>query len=1455
MQKILTFLYLLLVIIKANAQVPTITSFYPISAKPGDTVIITGTNFNINTINDVVYFGATRAMVITATVTSLNVRVPLGAAYAPITFLNTGTSLGCASRSSFNPIYSPPKSGISPADFDLNVEFPILSNSSSITLGDLDGDGKPDLVVAPFNNSWIQVFRNISTSGIIASNSFAAGVGVYVGGAVRFVSINDVDGDGKSDIVVAAGSLFILRNTSNPGIINSSSFAAAVSFVAGGMPCSISIGDIDGDGKPDLTAANYNSNTISVLRNTTTVGIISSSSFAPKVDFAAGLNPNSIAIRDLDGDNKPDIGVTNEGSNSVSIFRNTATNGSITTGSLAPKVDYTTGSTPGCLNVGDLNGDGKAELTVTNTGSNSVSVYGNTSVTGIINLSSFAAKVDYASGPLPIGIVISDLDGNGKPDLAIANNSSTTISVLRNTYITGNFNVNSFASKIDCNTGSNPSSIASADIDGDGRADLVTSNFSFNTISVLRNSDLPPSIKNFIPTSASPGDTVRISGSNFNVVTANNKVFFGATAATIINASDTSINAIVPQGALHAPITLLNNLSKKTCASYLNFNPIYNTPKNSINNSDFLPKIDFTAGTGPYSVSFGDLDGDNKPDWVVANYNSNTISIFRNTSTSGSIGINSFANKVDFITGTGPNSLTVKDLNGDGKLDLAVANRGSNTVSIFRNKSINGIIDTGSFAAKVDYSTGSAPYSIASGDLDGDGKPDLAVTNYLSNTISVFKNTSTVGAINTNSFAPKVDFNTGNIPFVIAVNDLDGDGKPDIIVANRGSNTVSIFRNKSIRGIIDTGSFTPKIDFLTGTAPNSIAIGDLNVDGKPDLAIANYSSNTVSVFRNKSISGIIDTGSFSLKVDFATGTIARSAAIGDLDGDGKPDLAIANYSSNTISVFRNKSTNSIIDTGSFSPKVDFATGSLPTSLAIGDLDGDGKPDLATNGSTNISILRNSNRPIITAFSPTSSGCAPNTTVSITGFNFNGVTAVNIGSTPVSSFTINSATQITAILSNGTTGKVTLTNSQGTGNSDGVFTVNSLPNITTTPSGNTTFCLGGSVVINANTGTGLSYQWRNSSGNIIGANLSSYIATLAGIYKVVISNTSGCVDSSAAVNVTVTNTNTWSGTTGTAWGTTTNWGCGRIPVITDNVVIVPTANQPVITDGGRVANDLTINTGAALTINNAASVLSIGGVYNNNGTLTHTAGELVFAGAANQNIPAGTYSKINVNNAAGVTLTGNVVMSDSLKLNNGNVTLGANNLTLSGSTSVVSNASASRYIITNANGSLIIQNIGSTGRTGTVTFPVGNSTYNPLTLTNAGTADNFTVRVLDNVTNTPPTGLSLTSNAVARTWAVNEAVTGGSNATVSVQWTATNELAGFNRAGSYLAFYNGSTWMASMATAAAGTNPYTQTRTGITSFSYFGVGSTGTLPVELLTFTAERKGREVSLDWATASEHN
>ncbi|MBY0434180.1 MAG: VCBS repeat-containing protein, partial [Cyclobacteriaceae bacterium] len=325
----------------------------------------------------------------------------------------------------------------------------------------------------------------------------------------------------------------------------------------------------------------------------------------------------------------------------------------------------------------------------------------------------------------------------------------------------------------------------------------------------------------------------------------------------------------------------------------------------------------------------------------------NTVSVFRNTgSGSGNI---SYAAKVDFITGTGsqPWAVSAGDLNGDGKADLAVANSTGNFVSVFRNTSSGaGNIN---FAAKLDFATGVRPQSVSIADLDGDGKPDLVLANLNSNTVSVFRNTSSLGSI---SFGSKVDFATGTAPRSVSIADLDGDGKPDLAVVNSstGSNSVSVIRNTSSVGSL---SFATKVDFATGTQPWSVSIGDLDGDDKPDLAVTNFNSNTVSLFRNTSSIGVIN---YAVKVDFTTGTGPFSVSIGDLDGNGKIDLAVANFSGNTLSIFRNTSS---IGSFSFANKVDFASGSGPYLVSIGDLDGDGKADVVSpNVSSNtVSVFR------------------------------------------------------------------------------------------------------------------------------------------------------------------------------------------------------------------------------------------------------------------------------------------------------------------------------------------------------------------------------------------------------------------------------------------------------------------------------------------------------------------
>ena len=262
----------------------------------------------------------------------------------------------------------------------------------------------------------------------------------------------------------------------------------------------------------------------------------------------------------------------------------------ITATDFQAKQDFTTGSQPYSVAVGDLDGDGKPDLAVANYGSNTVSVYRNLSSSGSIVSGSFAAKVDFATGTTPSSVDLGDLDGDGKPELAVANLASSTISVIRNTATSGSIGLGSFAATVDFATGTNPFSVALGDLDGDGKPELTAANYGSNTVSVLRNSDLPPVITSFSPTSAKPGDAVTLTGTNFNATPGNNIVFFGATRASVTAASAISVTVTVPSGATYAPITLLNTATRLAASSLRNFTPTYSPAKTAITATDFQAK-------------------------------------------------------------------------------------------------------------------------------------------------------------------------------------------------------------------------------------------------------------------------------------------------------------------------------------------------------------------------------------------------------------------------------------------------------------------------------------------------------------------------------------------------------------------------------------------------------------------------------------------------------------------------------------------------------------------------------------------------------------------------------------------------------------------------------------------------------------------------------------------------
>ena len=355
---------------------------------------------------------------------------------------------------------------------------------------------------------------------------------------------------------------------------------------------------------------------------------------------------------------------------------------------------------------------------------------------------------------------------------------------------------------------------------------------------------------------------------------------------------------------------------------------------NPISNVVYFPVAALTTGVGfgggtaatgthPAFVAAGDFNGDSKVDLAVANQGSNTVSILLGQ------GGGTFVTQTTYSTGSLPTSIATGDFNGDGILDLAVANQGSNTVSILLGQG------NGTFVTQpATYPTGGSPLSIATGDFNGDGKLDLVVANLHSTTVSILLGQGD------GTFAPQTTYATGNAPASVALGDFNGDGKLDLAVTNQNDGTVSILLGQG------DGAFAPQTTYPGGGFPSSVAVGDFNGDGKLDLAVANLTDNTVSILLGQG------NGAFAPQTTYPTGNAPSSIALGDFNGDGKLDLAVTNQNDGTLSILLGQGN------GTFAPQTMSATGNAPGSIAIGDFNGDGKLDLAVanfNGDT-VSIL-------------------------------------------------------------------------------------------------------------------------------------------------------------------------------------------------------------------------------------------------------------------------------------------------------------------------------------------------------------------------------------------------------------------------------------------------------------------------------------------------------------------
>jgi hypothetical protein len=345
----------------------------------------------------------------------------------------------------------------------------------------------------------------------------------------------------------------------------------------------------------------------------------------------------------------------------------------------------------------------------------------------------------------------------------------------------------------------------------------------------------------------------------------------------------------------------------------------------------------FPVGNGPGSVAIADFNNDGKLDIVTANEQSGDASVLLGDGKGGF----SPAPGSPFPAGHDPNDVTVGDFNRDGCLDLAFANHETQHLTVLLGNC------RGQFAgaphSPFTVAVKPHPHGIATGDFNGDGNPDLVTDSWGEDRLEILFGDGKGGFATPGSYVA-----VGKHPYQrIRVADLNGDGKADIVSPNLEGDNVTILLSDGKGGFRQSAG-SP---FLCGDSPFNVAIGDVNGDAIPDLAIVNSASSTSDRTGQDGLTVLIGDGrgGFTKMTGspFVTAKRPNMVAIGDINGDGVGDIVVSNPDSDSITIFM------MSKQGSVASRAILPVPGHPKGLAIRDLNGDGKGDIVvTNNASN-----------------------------------------------------------------------------------------------------------------------------------------------------------------------------------------------------------------------------------------------------------------------------------------------------------------------------------------------------------------------------------------------------------------------------------------------------------------------------------------------------------------------
>lgn len=882
--------------------------------------------------------------------------------------------------------------------FGTKTDYDAGQPADGVVITDLNKDGKLD-IVAQTSFSLIESVSVLLGNG---NGTFQPHVDYLFGGLSQPTAIlaSDFNNDTKPDIVVVNGSGATVFLGNGDGTLNSGTNYGSSDFAT-----SVAVGDFDGDTRIDLAVSSYGFGPNGVVSIMLGKG---DGTFFPSVNYPTGFSPFSIVKGDFNGDSKLDLATANIQVGTVSILQG---NGD---GTFGAPVDYASGNSTYELSTGDFNSDGKTDLLSAGNGGGLAILKGNGDGT-------FQPPVNFLSGGRFASVL--DLNGDTKPDIvsalgqnlaavfinqtgphnisgAIKDNNNVPLSgvtvvltggtsVIFNTDATGTFAFNDLAAGQTYTVTPSKTNYTFAPLNQ--TFNNLASNIVANFTGTLNHYSISGTVKDLSGV-AMAGVTMTLSGSTTGTMVTGAD---GAYAFTnLAGGGAYTVTPSLPKFMFSPPSFTANNLSNNRVINFTGRVATFTISGGVLSDVNGSTIPGFTIGltgtrTGTavttfqgYSFSELPVDGDYT---ITANLGNGVFTNFKLlaptsqtfTVLSSNMTANFTARRLAFDTGgLNPLGIASGDLNGDGKLDVAVATTTGNNIHVLLG---NG---DGTLQTQVAYPSDANPADVVIADFDGDGKADVASANIFGADVSIFIGNGD-GTLKT-----RVNYPVGSQPSILSVSDFNTDGKIDLATAG-SPNTLSILLGNG------NGTFQTAINRQIATAVGSLSFGDLNGDGKADLVMPGFPGSVLVLIGHGD-------GTFADPVSYPAANEIVKATLADFNSDGKLDVAVTSRLPNKLTIlpgkgdgtFQNGIPTSIptdpselishdfdedgkLDLviannsngatflsgkgdGTFSPAVVFAGGSFNQSLVAGDFNNDGKLDvvLSGQGSDDVNILLN-----------------------------------------------------------------------------------------------------------------------------------------------------------------------------------------------------------------------------------------------------------------------------------------------------------------------------------------------------------------------------------------------------------------------------------------------------------------------------------------------------------------